>query len=37
MSEQDFYVYPEADMWLARKTNKPFPSFSEWGKGWDDP
>lgn len=37
MSEQDFYVYPEADMLLARKTNKPFSSFSEWGKGWADP
>lgn len=37
MSEQGFYVYPEADMLLARKTNKPFSSFSEWGKGWADP
>ncbi|TKY52245.1 ATP-dependent DNA helicase Q SIM [Spatholobus suberectus] len=40
MSEQAFYVYPEADMLLARKTankNKPFSSFSEWGNGWADP
>ncbi|KAJ1387416.1 Winged helix-like DNA-binding domain superfamily [Sesbania bispinosa] len=39
MSEQAFYVYPEADMFLARKTHKhkPYSSFSEWGKGWADP
>ncbi|KAJ1377634.1 P-loop containing nucleoside triphosphate hydrolase [Sesbania bispinosa] len=39
MSEQAFYVYPEADMLLARKTHKhkPYSSFSEWGKGWADP
>lgn len=37
MSEQTFYVYPEADMLLARKTDKPYSSFSEWGKGWADP
>ncbi|XP_029125623.1 ATP-dependent DNA helicase Q-like SIM isoform X2 [Cajanus cajan] len=37
MSEQDFYVYPEADMLLTRKSNKPFSSFSEWGRGWADP
>ncbi|MED6193480.1 hypothetical protein PIB30_019953 [Stylosanthes scabra] len=42
MSEEAFYVYPEADMLLAAKTNKPYSSlpyssFSEWGKGWADP
>lgn len=37
MSEQTFYVYPEADMLLETKTDKPFSSFSEWGKGWADP
>ncbi|KAL2325530.1 hypothetical protein Fmac_024588 [Flemingia macrophylla] len=37
MSEQDLYVYPEADMLLQRKTNIPFSSFSEWGRGWADP
>lgn len=37
MSEQAFYVYPEADMVLAMKTNKPYSSFSEWGKGWANP
>ncbi|KAK7269357.1 hypothetical protein RIF29_22082 [Crotalaria pallida] len=38
MSEQAFYVYPEADMLLAKETtNKPYSSFSEWGKGWADP
>ncbi|XP_057732365.1 ATP-dependent DNA helicase Q-like SIM [Arachis stenosperma] len=42
MSEEAFYVYPEADMLLAAKTHKPhsslpYSSFSEWGKGWADP
>ncbi|ESW16938.1 hypothetical protein PHAVU_007G196600 [Phaseolus vulgaris] len=38
MNEEAFYVYPEADMLLARNLiNKPFSSFSEWGKGWADP
>jgi len=38
MNEEAFYVYPEADMLLARKlVSKPFSSFSEWGKGWADP
>lgn len=38
MNEEAFWVYPEADMLLARKlTEKPFSSFSEWGKGWADP
>ncbi|XP_061338028.1 ATP-dependent DNA helicase Q-like SIM [Gastrolobium bilobum] len=37
MSEQAFYVYPEADMLLASKTRKSYSSFSEWGKGWADP
>lgn len=36
-SEQAFFVYPEADMLLAAKTNKPYSSFSDWGKGWADP
>ncbi|KAI5398562.1 hypothetical protein KIW84_064077 [Lathyrus oleraceus] len=37
MTEETFYVYPEADMLLETKTDKPFSSFSEWGKGWADP
>ncbi|RDX86127.1 ATP-dependent DNA helicase Q-like SIM, partial [Mucuna pruriens] len=37
MREQGFYVYPEADMLLARKTKKQFSSFSEWRSGWADP
>ncbi|XP_019452258.1 PREDICTED: ATP-dependent DNA helicase Q-like SIM isoform X1 [Lupinus angustifolius] len=38
VTEQDFYVYPEADMLLAKETaNKPYSSFSEWKKGWADP
>lgn len=38
-SEQAFYVYPEADMLLAAKSNhkKPYSSFTDWGKGWADP
>ncbi|KAK4273443.1 hypothetical protein QN277_021845 [Acacia crassicarpa] len=38
-SEQALYVYPEADMVLAAKSNhsKPYSSFSDWGKGWADP
>ncbi|XP_057427230.1 ATP-dependent DNA helicase Q-like SIM isoform X3 [Lotus japonicus] len=35
--EQAFYEYLEADMLFAKKTNKPYSSFSEWGKGWADP
>ncbi|KAL2940979.1 ATP-dependent DNA helicase Q-like SIM [Bienertia sinuspersici] len=36
--EQDFYAHPEADMVLsASQADKPFSSFSEWGKGWADP
>ncbi|GAB4835804.1 hypothetical protein Ancab_039514 [Ancistrocladus abbreviatus] len=35
--EQDFRVYPEADMLLSTLNHKPFSSFSEWGKGWADP
>jgi len=35
--EQTFYVYPEADMLLSQRNDKPFSSFSEWGKGWADP
>ncbi|MCI16520.1 ATP-dependent DNA helicase Q-like SIM-like, partial [Trifolium medium] len=37
MNEETFYVYPEADMLLETKIDKPFSSFSEWGKGWADP
>lgn len=37
LTEETFYVYPEADMLLETKTDKPFSSFSEWGKGWADP
>ncbi|KAK2456581.1 RECQ helicase SIM [Trifolium repens] len=37
MNEDTFYVYPEADMLLETKIDKPFSSFSEWGKGWADP
>ncbi|WJX19547.1 DNA helicase [Trifolium repens] len=37
MNEETFYVYPEADMLLESKIDKPFSSFSEWGKGWADP
>ncbi|XP_052193548.1 ATP-dependent DNA helicase Q-like SIM isoform X2 [Diospyros lotus] len=35
--EQPFYVYPEADMLLSQRNDKPYSSFSEWGKGWADP
>ncbi|KAL6964756.1 DNA helicase [Sarracenia purpurea var. burkii] len=35
--EQPFYVYPEADMLLSLTNDKPYSSFSEWGKGWADP
>lgn len=36
--ERDFYAYPEADMLLSSsRVEKPFSSFSEWGKGWADP
>ncbi|KAL7235219.1 hypothetical protein ACSBR1_018663 [Camellia fascicularis] len=35
--EEPFYVYPEADMLLPTKIDKPYSSFSEWGKGWADP
>lgn len=35
---EDFYVYPEADMLiLSGKKDGPYSSFSEWGKGWADP
>ncbi|CAL5378788.1 unnamed protein product [Camellia sinensis] len=36
-TEEPFYVYPEADMLLPTKIDKPYSSFSEWGKGWADP
>ncbi|XAR49126.1 DNA helicase [Bertholletia excelsa] len=35
--EQSFVVYPEADMLLSMTEQKPYSSFSEWGKGWADP
>ncbi|GFZ02986.1 RECQ helicase SIM [Actinidia rufa] len=35
--EQPFYVHPEADMLLSATKDKPYSSFSEWGKGWADP
>ncbi|KAG5541525.1 hypothetical protein RHGRI_021380 [Rhododendron griersonianum] len=35
--EQPFYIYPEADMLLSLRNDKPYSSFSEWGKGWADP
>ncbi|XP_058222362.1 ATP-dependent DNA helicase Q-like SIM isoform X2 [Rhododendron vialii] len=34
---QPFYIYPEADMLLSMRNDKPYSSFSEWGKGWADP
>ncbi|XP_068659463.1 LOW QUALITY PROTEIN: ATP-dependent DNA helicase Q-like SIM [Aristolochia californica] len=36
-TEKNFYAYPEADMLLSKQTQKPFSSFSEWGRGWADP
>ncbi|KAK9136923.1 hypothetical protein Sjap_007517 [Stephania japonica] len=35
--EENFYVYPEADMLLPTKSQKSFSTLSEWGKGWADP
>ncbi|PSS10121.1 ATP-dependent DNA helicase Q-like [Actinidia chinensis var. chinensis] len=35
--EQPFYLHPEADMLLSATKDKPYSSFSEWGKGWADP
>ncbi|XP_042457531.1 ATP-dependent DNA helicase Q-like SIM isoform X2 [Zingiber officinale] len=36
-SEKEFLAYPEADMLLSSKADKPYSSFSEWGRGWADP
>ncbi|VFQ99169.1 unnamed protein product [Cuscuta campestris] len=37
-AQQNFVAYPEADMLLSlTRAQKPFLSFSEWGKGWADP
>ncbi|XP_074589084.1 ATP-dependent DNA helicase Q-like SIM [Curcuma longa] len=36
-SEKEFLAYPEADMLLSSKVDKPYSSFSEWGRGWADP
>ncbi|XP_072955396.1 ATP-dependent DNA helicase Q-like SIM [Typha angustifolia] len=36
-SEEPLYAYPEADMLLSEKTDKPYSTFSEWGQGWADP
>lgn len=37
MSEEVFYVWPEADMLLSQTMPKSYSSFSEWGKGWAHP
>ncbi|XP_058084367.1 ATP-dependent DNA helicase Q-like SIM isoform X2 [Magnolia sinica] len=36
-TDEDFYAYPEADMLLSMQIQKPYSSFSEWGRGWADP
>ncbi|VFQ65728.1 unnamed protein product [Cuscuta campestris] len=37
-AQQNFVAYPETDMLLSlTRAQKPFSSFSEWGKGWADP
>ncbi|GMH11361.1 hypothetical protein Nepgr_013202 [Nepenthes gracilis] len=37
-TDQDLWVNPEADMLLSSTLDqKPYSSFSEWGKGWADP
>ncbi|RWW85337.1 hypothetical protein BHE74_00005980 [Ensete ventricosum] len=36
-SEKDFFAHPEADMLLAIKEDRPYSTFSEWGRGWADP
>lgn len=35
--EQDFHIFPEADMLLSVGKSHSFSTFSEWGKGWADP
>lgn len=35
--EQDFYIFPEADMLLSVWKSCSFSTASEWGKGWADP
>lgn len=36
-SVETLCAYPEADMLLALQKDKPYSSFSEWGRGWADP
>ncbi|XP_020584819.1 ATP-dependent DNA helicase Q-like SIM [Phalaenopsis equestris] len=36
-AEGSFYAHPYADMLVSSKNEKPYSSFSEWGKGWADP
>ncbi|WOL03319.1 ATP-dependent DNA helicase Q-like SIM [Canna indica] len=36
-TENEFFAYPEADMLLSTEVQKPYSSFSEWGRGWADP
>ncbi|XP_031378004.1 ATP-dependent DNA helicase Q-like SIM isoform X2 [Punica granatum] len=35
--EEDFYIFPEADMLLSVSKTRSFSTFQEWGKGWADP
>ncbi|KAJ0960149.1 hypothetical protein J5N97_002068 [Dioscorea zingiberensis] len=36
-SGETFDAYPEADMLLSMEKEKPYSSFSDWGRGWADP
>ena len=35
--DQPLFAYPEADMMISSKEEKPFSSFSNWSRGWADP